>query len=127
MILCDHYTIKEVADLIPGLKTRYADLIGCCKDTARDLLKQRAVILVSPDEVLCDGAYGLHQQVSVMVCHCGVFSQDMVQIPKRTIITMINKNQNNITIVLLQYKCSICFKMFNNVRFLALLIYPLSF
>lgn len=44
-------------------------------------LKHRAVILVPPDEDLCDGADGLHQKISVVVCHCGVFGQDMVHIP----------------------------------------------
>lgn len=51
------------------------------KRTEWDLLKHRTVILVSPDEILCDGANSLHQQISVVVCHCGVFRQDMVQIP----------------------------------------------
>lgn len=44
-------------------------------------LKHRAVILVSPDENLCDGADGLHQKVSVVVGNCGVFSEDMVHVP----------------------------------------------
>lgn len=45
------------------------------------LLKHRAVILVPPDEDLCDGADSLHEKISVVVCHCGVFGQDMVHIP----------------------------------------------
>lgn len=45
------------------------------------LLKHRAVILVSPDENLCDGADGLHKKISVVVCNCGVFGEDMVHIP----------------------------------------------
>lgn len=45
------------------------------------LLEHRAVILVPPDEDLCDGANGLHKKVPVVVCHCGVFSQDVVHVP----------------------------------------------
>lgn len=45
------------------------------------LLEHRTVILVTPDEDLCDRADGLHQQVSVVVSHCGVFSQDIVHVP----------------------------------------------
>lgn len=45
------------------------------------LLKHRAVILVSPDENLCDGADGLHEKVSVVVGNCGVFGEDMVHVP----------------------------------------------
>lgn len=45
------------------------------------LLKHRAVILVSPDENLCDGADGLHEKVSIVVGNCGVFGEDMVHVP----------------------------------------------
>lgn len=44
-------------------------------------LKHGAVILVSPDENLCDGADGLHKKVSVVVGNCGVFGEDMVHVP----------------------------------------------
>lgn len=45
------------------------------------LLKHRAVILVSPDENLCDGADGLDKKVSVVVGDCGVFGEDLVHVP----------------------------------------------
>lgn len=50
------------------------------------LLKYRAVILVPPDEDLCDGTYRFHQEVAVVVCHCSVFGQDVVHVPEGNII-----------------------------------------
>lgn len=58
--------------------TSVSSTTGACES---HLLKHRAVILVSPDENLCDGADGLHKKISVVVCHCGVFGEDMVHIP----------------------------------------------
>lgn len=49
----------------------------------KPLLKYRAVILISPDQDLSDGTDGLHEQVPVLFCDCGVFGQDVVQIPDR--------------------------------------------
>ena len=46
------------------------------------LLEDGAVVLVSPDEYLSDGANGLHQQVPVAVGYRRVLSQDMVHIPR---------------------------------------------
>lgn len=63
---------------LPNVSNRYRILHA---DIDWYLLKYRAVILVSPDKNLCDGADGLHKKVSVVVCHCGVFGKDMVHIP----------------------------------------------
>jgi hypothetical protein len=37
------------------------------------LLKHRAVILISPNQDLGNGTDGLHQQIPVLFCDCGVF------------------------------------------------------
>lgn len=50
----------------------------------QSLLKHGAVILVSPNQDLGDGADGLHQQVPVLLRDCCVFGQDMVQVPAET-------------------------------------------
>lgn len=47
------------------LQKSHLGICGCmqglsCEDTAWNLLKHRAVILIAPDEDLCDGADGLH-------------------------------------------------------------------
>lgn len=58
------------------------------------LLKHRAVILVSPDENLCDGADGLHEKVPVVVGNRGVLGEDMMHIPAERSKGYADKNFN---------------------------------
>lgn len=60
------------------------------------LLKHRAVILISPNQDLGDGTDGLHQQVPVLFCDCGVLGQNVVQIPERKerIVKITNWNES---------------------------------
>lgn len=66
-------------------------------NAARDsyLLKNRAVILVSPDENLCDGADGLHKKVSVVVSNRGVFGEHVVHVPVDKIKRQENVDQRD--------------------------------
>lgn len=45
-------------------------------------LKHRAVILISPDENLGNGADSFHKQISVVISHCCVLRKNMVHVPK---------------------------------------------
>lgn len=76
---CKYITLNPMREShLPNNSNRYRILHA---DIDRYLLKYRAVILVSPDENLRDGADCLHKKVSVVICHCGVFGKDMVHIP----------------------------------------------
>lgn len=49
----------------------------------KPLLEYRTIILISPNQDLSDGTNGLYQQVPILFCDCGVFGQDVIQIPEK--------------------------------------------
>ena len=50
-------------------------------------VEDAAVILVAPDEDLCYGPYGLHQEAFIALCHCLVLGQNLVTEVSRYLIT----------------------------------------